>query len=161
MGAGLIFFFLSLKLRHETKLGRQHCADLSGFSFSVKTSSLAVLSLLHTELVPETYGVPCTDLGGRSRRVCLTSFFPLANTLLLEIRLLNSWSFPKLSRKRSTNFFFFRVGDSRGTEPGILSRIRFLLTWEDPGVGKLRWTGVLPRDGVKSALEIRRTHKKS
>lgn len=51
--AGSIFFFLSLKLRHEIKPGRQHCRDLNGFSFSVKVwSPLAVHSLLHTELVP-------------------------------------------------------------------------------------------------------------
>lgn len=121
---GSIFFFLSLKLWHEIKLGRQHCTDFIGFSFSVKGwSPLAVHSLLHTELVPQ--GVPCADFGGRPSTDCKVGrawMFPLAMFWLPEIfGSSTSRSFRLLSRKSSDSFFFLSVGDDTGTEPGILS----------------------------------------
>ena len=52
--AGLAFFLRSPKLRRDPKLGRQHCADPNRFSFSIQTSPpFEVLSLLHTEFVPD------------------------------------------------------------------------------------------------------------
>lgn len=52
--AGLAFFLRSPKLWHDLKLGRQHCTDPNGLSFSAQTSPFGVLSLLHTEFVPDT-----------------------------------------------------------------------------------------------------------
>lgn len=45
--AGLLVFLLrSLKLRHEAKLGRQHCTDLTDFSLIGICSLFMLLSLL-------------------------------------------------------------------------------------------------------------------
>lgn len=64
-----------------------------------------------------------------------------------------SWSCWMLSRKSSTSFF---LGDGSKVELGILSSKWALLTRGVP-VEKLWWTGVLPRDGVKSAKESMNT----
>lgn len=109
--AGLVFLLLSLKLRHEDKLGMHHWSDLADFSLMDTRSSLMVLSLLEAELAPERYGVVCADLGRTSCIVGLTtSFFPLPSP---------SWSSLTLSWKRSNSFFFFS-GEGWDWEPGVL-----------------------------------------
>lgn len=72
--AGLIFFFLSLKLVLESNLGRQHCTDFSVFSPCGFTTAFGedLSLLLQTEFTPETKGVvvvvvvvvPSVDFGG-------------------------------------------------------------------------------------------------
>lgn len=128
--AGLIFFFLSVELRHDTKLGRQHCADLIGLS-SIIESPLGVLSLLHTELAPETYGVPFTD-GSTSSIVVLISVFPLAVFWLPWVFCSSTcWSSEPslvLCRNSSASFGFFAVGDGSEMEPRVLSGREVLLT---------------------------------
>lgn len=151
--AGLIFFFLSLKLRFERKLGRQHCVDLRGFSFSDLKSPFGVLPPLQTELGPEARGVPFADSGGKSSIVRLTSIFPLDIFCFPKIfSSLPSMSFLMLSSKSSASFFFLPVGDGVGIEAGTLFSKGALLAWGVP-METFGWTGVLPRDGVKSALE--------
>ena len=77
--------------------------------------------------------------------------FPLAMFGLL-FRLSTSWSCLMLSWKSSDSFFFLSVGDGWDKETGILSSKWALLTRGVP-MEKLWWTGVFPRDGVKSARQ--------
>lgn len=58
-----------------------------------------------------------------------------------------SWSLWKLSRKSSDSLLF---GDGGGLEPGVMPS-KWALSSRGGPAEKLWWTGVLPRDGVKSA----------
>lgn len=61
----------------------------------------------------------------------------------------SSWLSFTLSLKSSNSFFFLSGDDSDGEGE--------VLFWEEalftPGVPKAWWIGVLPRDGVKSAIQ--------
>lgn len=121
---GLIFFFLSLKLLLERRLGMQHWIDLKDLTLKFP---LGVLSLL----------CKLDALGVAEPDVCSSSL----------------WSFRKLSLKRSDNLCFLSVGDGSGLSLGVRSAPPVLLTLGAPAE-KLWCTGVLPRDGVNSALWI-------
>lgn len=132
--AELSLFFLSEKLRLRIKLGMQHWADWIEFSFLSWETLYGVVSLLRVNGFLVDFG---GEMVGIASLWPCKFWFPLAGLS------------PKLSRKSSNS-----IGEGLDIESGTLSVWGILSSW-GWGAGSpmklFSWTGVLPRDGVRSA----------
>lgn len=118
--------------------------------------------LLHTEFTPETKGgvvvvvaavVPSVDCGGIWTFELVEPPFRIPTAFFGSLTLSSSSSPAAFSLKRSDNFFFLSAGDDSGMNFEFLPKNGLLLPPPGVPVEKLWWTGVFPRDGVKSAFK--------